>query len=94
MLTAHRRAARAADIDKKHLKIQPARNSMKPVYCYLLIHPDWLKGSPGAVDGRNWVATADAPVEATARWYDERLKGLHARRGARPDQALGGYVAP
>ena len=27
---------------------------MKPVYCYLLIHPDWLKGSPGTV-GWPWV---------------------------------------
>ena len=76
VLTAHRRAARAADIDKKHLKVQPARNSMKPVYCYLLIHPDWLKGSLGAIDGQDLGGYADAPVDATARWYEERLKGL------------------
>ena len=76
VLTAHRRAAKAADIDKKHLKIQPARNSMKPVYCYLLIHPDWLKGSPGALNGQELGGYADAPVEATAEWYHERLKGL------------------
>ena len=76
VLAAHRRAARAADIDKKHLKIQPARNSMKPVYCYLLIHPDWLKGSPGAVDGQELGGYSDAPVEATTRWYEERLKNL------------------
>jgi adenine-specific DNA methylase len=76
VLTAHRRAARAADIDKKHLKIQPARNSMKPVYCYLLIHPDWVKGSPGTIDGQDFGGYADAPVDATACWYEERLKGL------------------
>ncbi len=76
VLTAHRRAARATDIDKKHLKIQPARNSMKPVYCYLLIHPEWLKGSPGIVAGEELGGFSDALVDATARWYDERLEGL------------------
>ena len=32
VLTAHRRAAKASDIDKKHLKIQPARNSICLLY--------------------------------------------------------------
>ena len=82
----------AADIDKKHLKIQPARNSMKPVYCYLLIHPDWLKGSPGAIDGQELGGYSDAPVEATARWYERATEEPRARRSARPNQALGGHV--
>ena len=76
VLAAHRRAAKASDIDKKHLKIEPPRNSIKPVYCYLLIHPDWLKGSPGTVGGEELGGYSDAPVDATARWYEERLKSL------------------
>ena len=76
VLTMHRRAVKASDIDKKHLKIQPARNSMKPVYCYLLIHPDWLTGSPGTVNGQELGGYSDATVDATALWYDERQKGL------------------
>ena len=76
VLATHRRAARAADIDKKHLKIEPPRNRTKPVYCYLLIHPDWLKGSPGSIDGRAFGGYSDAPVDATALWYEERLKNF------------------
>src|SRR5205814_411787 len=51
VLTMHRKASRRKDIDKKHLRMQPPRNSTKPIYCYLLIHPDWLRGSPGTVEG-------------------------------------------
>ncbi|OYV73395.1 MAG: hypothetical protein B7Z74_04005, partial [Deltaproteobacteria bacterium 21-66-5] len=76
VLQMHRQAQTAKAIDKKNLKIEPARNSTKPVYCYLLIHPDWLKGSPGTLDGQELGGYADAPVEATARWYCERLKNL------------------
>ncbi|NLX99246.1 MAG: DUF1156 domain-containing protein, partial [Rhodopirellula sp.] len=76
VLASHRRATRAADIDKKHLRIQPARNSMKPVYCYLLINPDWLRGSQGNLNEQQLGGYADAPVDATAGWYRERLKGL------------------
>jgi putative DNA methylase len=76
VLNNHRQAQTAKAIEKKDLKIEPARNSTKPVYCYLLIHPDWLKGSPGTLDGEELGGYADAPVEATARWYRERLKNL------------------
>ncbi|HVA45324.1 MAG TPA: hypothetical protein VNH11_02965 [Pirellulales bacterium] len=76
VLNNHRQAQTAKAIDKKDLKIEPARNSTKPVYCYLLIHPDWLQGSPGTLDGEEVGGYADAPVEATARWYRERLKNL------------------
>ena len=76
VLSAHRRATRATDIDKKHLKIQPARNSMKPVYCYLLIDPAWFQGSPGASDGQELGGYPGAPVCATAAWYQTRLRGL------------------
>lgn len=76
VLSAHRRATRATDIDKKHLKIQPARNSMKPVYCYLLIDPAWLEGSPGSIRGHESGGHPDATVDATTVWYQERLTGL------------------
>jgi len=76
VLNNHRQAATAKAIDKKHLKVEPPRNSTKSVYCYLLIHPDWLKGSPGAVDGQSLGGYPDAPVETTARWYEQRLNNL------------------
>jgi hypothetical protein len=76
VLNNHRHAATAKAIDKRHLRIEPPRNSTKSVYCYLLVHPDWLKGSPGAVDGRLLGGYPDAPVESTARWYEQRLNNL------------------
>lgn len=76
VLAMHRRASRMSDIDKKHLGILPARNGKKRVYCTLLIDPAWLKGSSG-VDGDDELGGyIDAPVEATKRWYAERLKSL------------------
>jgi putative DNA methylase len=65
-----------AHVKKKDFKIRPERNSMKPVYCYLLIHPVWLKGSPGEVNGRELGGYAEAMPDADAAWYEERLKGL------------------
>ena len=77
VLAMHCHATRAADIDKKHLGIRPSRNSVKPISCTLLIDPEWLKGSSGAAsDGTDMGGYADAPVDATAAWYRERLKGL------------------
>ncbi|MBL9001729.1 MAG: DUF1156 domain-containing protein [Phycisphaerae bacterium] len=76
VLTMHRRASRMSDIDKKHLGIVPARNAKKPVFCTLLIDPEWLKGSEG-VDGDNELGGyIDAPTEPTEAWYVERLKHL------------------
>lgn len=76
VLNMHKRATRAADVDKKHLGIVPARNAKKPVFCTLLIDPEWLKGSAG-VDGDDELGGyIDAPVEATKAWYVERLKHL------------------
>ena len=75
VLGKHAGATRRSEIDKKHLKIQPPRNSTKHVYCYLLIDPDWLKGAPG-VQGHELGGYADATVEATSRWYNQRLENL------------------
>lgn len=76
VLQRHMHAARMADIKKKHFNIQPPRNSTKSVYAYLLIHPDWIKGSPGKVDSSELGGHADATPEENAAWYAERLKNL------------------
>ena len=75
VLGMHRRAERASAIDKKHLKIEPPRNSVKPVYCYLLIDPDWLKGAPGRSTAETWEVTARRRWKRLP-WYHERLKNL------------------
>lgn len=72
----HRGATRVSDIDKKHLHILPERNSTKPVHTYLLIDPEWLKGSPGSVEACELGGYADAPPETTEAWYSERIKNL------------------
>lgn len=76
VLNSHRQATTAKAIDKKHLRIEPPRNSTKDVYCYLLIDPEWLKGSPGFVDGDELGGYPDAPLAATQRWYEHRLRNL------------------
>ena len=76
VLDMHKSATRVSDIDKKHLKILPPRNSTKSVFCYLLVHPDWLKGAPGIVDGSNLGGYVDGTPEENEAWYRERLKTL------------------
>jgi hypothetical protein len=76
VLRKHEKAARMADIKKKDFGIQPPRNSTKSVFTYLLIHPDWLKGSPGSIGGHDLGGHADATPEENAAWYAERLKSL------------------
>ncbi len=76
ILNTHHNAKSYSEIDKKHLGIVPARNVKKPVYCTLLIDPDWLKGSPGECDGKEIGGFIDAPIEATEVWYRERLQHL------------------
>jgi putative DNA methylase len=53
------------------------KSKNKSVELTLLIHPDWLKGSPGKVRDGNWLggsATDDAA--ANAEWAIERQKNL------------------
>ncbi len=76
VLHRHNNAERRAEIDKKHLNIQPPRNSTKHVYAYLLIDPDWMKGAAGVIHGEELGGYADATVEATSRWYEQRLENL------------------
>ena len=76
VLGKHASATRRSEIDKKHLKIQPSRNSTKKVYCYLLIDPDWLKGTAGAIKDEELGGYPEATVEATNHWYKQRLENL------------------
>jgi len=76
VLSKHSSATRRAEINKKHLKIEPPRNSTKHVYSFLLIDPDWLNGAPGLINDAELGGYADATVEATSRWYEQRLENL------------------
>jgi putative DNA methylase len=76
VLNRHANAKRRAEIDKKHLKIEPPRNGTKHIYCYLLIDPDWLKGTPGVINETELGGYPDATVEATKLWYEQRLENL------------------
>jgi putative DNA methylase len=76
VLGNHCEATRGSDVDKKHLRIQPSRNSTKPVFCYLLLDPSWLNGSPGSADGHDLGGYPDAPISATEKWISERSKEL------------------
>jgi len=76
VLKRHQHASRMADIKKKHFNIEPPRNSTKSVFAHLLIHPDWLKGSPGEMDGHQLGGHADATPEENARWYAQRAENL------------------
>jgi putative DNA methylase len=76
VLNKHNSAGRRADIDKKHLNIQPSRNSIKPVFSYLLVDPDWINGAAGVVNGNQLGGYADATFESTSRWYEQRLENL------------------
>jgi putative DNA methylase len=76
VLRRHQQATSMANIKKKDFGILPPRNSTKSVCTYLLIHPDWLQGSPGGIKGQDLGGHADATPEENAAWYEERLKNL------------------
>ena len=76
VLTMHSTAIRRSQIDKKHLKIQPERNSTKPVYSYLLVSPQWLSGSPGILENQTLGGFPDADLRATEAWYAIRSADL------------------
>ncbi|TVP96591.1 MAG: DUF1156 domain-containing protein [Planctomycetaceae bacterium] len=49
----------------------------KKIELTLLIHPDWLKGSPGKDADGNWFGgSVTDTAEATAAWNEERAKSL------------------
>lgn len=53
------------------------KSSNKKIELTLLIHPDWLKGSPGKDSDGNWFGgSVTDTAEATAKWNEERAKTL------------------
>ncbi|OPX92063.1 MAG: hypothetical protein A4E52_00167 [Pelotomaculum sp. PtaB.Bin013] len=62
---------KSGNVDKKALGI-----GRKPVYMTLLIHPEWLKGSPGTLNEMDLGGFAKATAEQTEAWFRERLKNL------------------
>ncbi|HAP93551.1 MAG TPA: hypothetical protein DCM26_02865 [Desulfotomaculum sp.] len=62
---------KSGNVNKKALGIE-----RKPIYMTLLIHPEWLKGSPGTLNEMDLGGFAKATVEQTEAWYRERLKNL------------------
>lgn len=77
VLNLHRQATTAAALNKNHLKIEPARNSKKEIFAYLLVDPEWLKGAPAADSKGELGGFAEASVERTNAWYQERIKNLN-----------------
>lgn len=76
ILAKHTGSQKYGDIKKKDYRILPGGQGKKPVYCTLLIDPEWLKGSPGTGGDDELGGYIDAPVDATSAWYRERLKSL------------------
>jgi len=64
------------------------KSENKKVELTLLVHPDWLKGSPGKDANGNWLGgSVTDEVEATTAWNEERAKTLKLIevRGKLPD---------
>jgi hypothetical protein len=83
----HARQDEAAAMNGQSVAIGKAKN--KSVDLTLLIHPDWLKGSPGAAkDGTPFGGSVTDTAEATAAWNAERAKTLKLIevRGNLPDE--------
>lgn len=86
ILAKHTASQKYGDIKKKDFRILPGGQGKKPIYCTLLIDPEWLKGSAGEVASPNAAGSGsftgemggyiDAPIDATAAWYRARLHNL------------------
>lgn len=71
VLERHGWARRASDRKKKDFGIQ-----RRPVQMYLLIHPRWLEGTPGSIDGKELGGYAGASPDDTVTWFRKRLENL------------------
>src|SRR5260370_33755155 len=63
----------------------------KKVALTLLVHPEWLRGSPRtAPDGRPYGGTAQDRAAATALWNEERASHLRLLevRGELPEEGI------
>ncbi len=71
----HERQDEKAASDGQSSSLGKSKN--KKIDLSLLIHPDWLKGSPGKEAGGNWFGgSVTDTAEATAAWNRERSKTL------------------
>lgn len=76
-----------AATEGKSASLGKAKN--KKIDLTLLVHPDWLKGSPGKDENGNWYGgSVTDTAEATAAWNAERAKTLKLIevRGKLPEQ--------
>jgi len=84
ILARHSAAKKYSEIKKKDFRILPGGQGKKPVYCTLLIDPEWLKGSAGEVaSAGEGAASASAGVASAGA----------ASASARPSSALSGSAA-
>ena len=86
VLEKHRVAHKAALRKKKDFKIK-----RKAVQMYLLIHPEWLKGTIGFEGEIELGGYAGAPAEDSAEWHKKRLKNLsliELRGEALPEEVM------
>jgi len=71
ILDRHAQTTRAGDIRKADLGIVS-----RHIYMYLLVHPNWLRGTAGSPNGQELGGWAGADPESTAAWYMQRSDGL------------------
>jgi putative DNA methylase len=72
MLELHARATRIGDIKKKDFGFESG-----PIYMYLLMRPEWLRGSNGMdAHGKPLGGYAGADVDSTRTWYERRQQDL------------------
>lgn len=70
-LESHSRSQTVGDINKNDFGIES-----RHTYMYLLIHPEWLKGSPGKVGGKELGGYSGADLEDTKKWWSLRQENL------------------
>ncbi|MES9927688.1 MAG: hypothetical protein ABW158_06190 [Candidatus Thiodiazotropha sp. 6PDIVS] len=82
----HRDEIAATKGESSHL-VKKARKNKK-ISLTLLVHPKWLKGSPGADEIGPLGGTATSDIEATKRWNELRASTLRLLevRGKLPDE--------
>lgn len=71
VLESHAQAHRVGDLKKNDFGIET-----RPVYMYLLVHPDWLDGISSRDAEKELGGYAGAAPEPTIVWFEKRLEGL------------------
>jgi len=86
---SHESQDEKAAVEGKSASLGKSKN--KKIDFTLLVHPDWLKGSPGKDADGNWFGgSVKDTAEATAAWNKERAKTLKLIevRGKLPEQIV------